>query len=89
MADPVGGEGGLLSRRYKRGWVREGALAPPAQLGGMGERCELPHWGLGLRLRSFSSFALLRFRKDKNFPPRNMNSGRMQTAHAPTHFNLN
>ena len=33
------------------GRVREGGT-PPAQLGGMGERCKLPHRGLGLRPRS-------------------------------------
>ena len=33
------------------GRVREGGTLP-AQLGGMGERCKLPHRGLGLRPRS-------------------------------------
>ena len=33
------------------GSVREGGT-PPAQLGGVGERCKLPHRGLGLRPRS-------------------------------------
>ena len=48
----------------------------------MGERCKLPHWGLGLCPRSFSSFALLSFRRIRishtffSVPNRNMNSGR-------------
>ena len=35
----------------QRGWVREGC-PPPTQQGGMGERCKLPHWGLGQSPRS-------------------------------------
>ena len=41
------------------GRVREGGT-PPAQLGGMGERCELPHRGLG---RSPRSQRFLRLKK--------------------------
>ena len=37
--------------RSPPGRVREGG-APPTQPGGMGERCKLPHGGLGLRPRS-------------------------------------
>ena len=42
---------GRSSRRAAPGRVREGGT-PPAQLGGVGERCKLPHRGLGLRPRS-------------------------------------
>ena len=45
------------------GRVREGGT-PPAQLGGMGERCELPHRGLGLRPRSQR---FLRLKHSKNY----------------------
>ena len=45
------------------GRVREGGT-PPAQLGGMGERCELPHRGLGLRPRSQR---FLRMKNSKNY----------------------
>ena len=45
------------------GRVREGGT-PPAQLGGMGERCELPHRGLGLRPRSQR---FLRLKNSKNY----------------------
>ena len=41
-----GAKGGAIPGR-----VREGGT-PPAQLGGMGERCELPHRGLGRSPRS-------------------------------------
>ena len=34
------------------GGTARGRGTPPAQLGGMGERCKLPHRGLGLRPRS-------------------------------------
>ena len=37
VADPgLSVRGGVLSRRYKRGWVREGALPPPAPGRGYG-----------------------------------------------------
>ena len=37
VADPgLSVRGGVLSRRYKRGWVREGALPPPAPARGYG-----------------------------------------------------
>ena len=45
------------------GRVREGGT-PPAQLGGMGERRELPHRGLGLRPRSQR---FLRLKNSKNY----------------------
>ena len=45
------------------GRVREGGT-PPAQLGGMGERCELPHRGLG---RSPRSQRFLRLKNSKNY----------------------
>ena len=45
------------------GRVREGGT-PPAQLGGMGERCKLPHRGLGLRPRSQR---FLRLKNSKNY----------------------
>ena len=45
------------------GRVREGGT-PPAQLGGMGERCELPHRGLG---RSPRSQRFLRLKHSKNY----------------------
>ena len=63
VADPGIGRGGGGHRRgCGEGWgevvggaapgrVREGGT-PPAQLGGVGERCKLPHRGLGLRPRS-------------------------------------
>ena len=65
MADPGigrGGGGGGHRRGCGKGWgevvggaspgrVREGGT-PPAQLGNVGERCKLPHQGLGLRPRS-------------------------------------
>ena len=43
-----------VGRSSRRGRPGEGAGGgtPPAQLGGMGERCKLPHRGLGLRPRS-------------------------------------
>ena len=81
VADPGLSVRGVLSR-YKRGWVREGRCPLPLQLGGRGERCKLPHWGLGRSPRSFSSFALLSFRRIRishtfsSVPNRNMNSGR-------------
>ena len=40
-----GGGGGTVSGAAP-GRVREGGT-PPAQLGGMGERCKLPHRGMG------------------------------------------
>ena len=40
--------------------MREGVRPPPAQPGGMGERCKLPHRGLGRSPRSFASCALLK-----------------------------
>ena len=46
-----GGGGGGTVRGAAPGRVREGGT-PPAQLGGMGERCKLPHWGLGRSPRS-------------------------------------
>ena len=62
VADPGIGRGGGHRRGCGKGWgevvggpapgrVREGGT-PPAQLGGVGERCKLPHRGLGLRPRS-------------------------------------
>ena len=56
------GGGGGHGRGCGNGWgevvggsapgrVWEGGT-PPAQLGGVGERCKLPHRGLGLRPRS-------------------------------------
>ena len=45
------------------GRVREGGT-PPAQLGGMGERCELPHRGLG---RSPRSQRFLRLKNSKSY----------------------
>ena len=46
--------GGLKweGRTSRRSRTRPEGGTPPAQLGGMGERCKLPHWGLGLRPRS-------------------------------------
>ena len=41
-----GGGGGVTFRGAAPGRVREGGT-PPTQLGGMGERCKLPHGGLG------------------------------------------
>ena len=41
-----GGGGGGTVRGAAPGRVLEGGT-PPAQLGGMGERCKLPHRGLG------------------------------------------
>ena len=46
-----------------QGRVQEGGT-PPAQLGGMGERCELPHRGLG---RSPRSQRFLRLKNSKNY----------------------
>ena len=57
-----GGGGGGHRRGCGKGWgevvgggspgrVREGGT-PPAQLGGVGERCKLPHQGLGRSPRS-------------------------------------
>ena len=66
MADPGfgrGGEGGHNGRcGYRLGRVVGGAAprrvreggTPPAQLGDMGERCKLPHRGLGRSPRSFA-----------------------------------
>ena len=48
-----------LGGRRLRGWVREGVLPPPAQPGGMGGCCKLPHRGLGRSPRSFASCAFL------------------------------
>ena len=45
-----GGGGGTI-RGAAPGRGREGGT-PPAQLGGVGERCKLPHWGLGRSTRS-------------------------------------
>ena len=57
-------EGGEHNRRCGYGWGRvvggatpgrvRGGGTPPAQLGGMGERCMLPHGGLGRSPRSFA-----------------------------------
>ena len=46
-----GGGGGGTIRGAAPGRGREGGT-PPAQLGGVGERCKLPHWGLGRSTRS-------------------------------------
>ena len=63
VADPgIGRGGGGHGRGCGNGWgevvggsapgrVREGGT-PPAQLGGVGERCKLPHRGLGRSPRS-------------------------------------
>ena len=62
VADPGIGRGGGHRRGCGKGWgevvggaspgrVREGGT-PPAQLGGVGERCKLPHRGLGRSPRS-------------------------------------
>ena len=55
-----GGHNGRCGYRLGRvvggatpGRVQEGGT-PPAQLGGMGERCKIPHRGLGFRPRSFA-----------------------------------
>ena len=54
-----GGGGGRKGQRVGigGGCVR-GRRPLPLQLGGMGERCKLPHWGLGRSPRSFASSAL-------------------------------
>ena len=54
-----GGGGGGGAKGDAPGRVREGGT-PPAQLGGMGERCELPHRCLG---RSPRSQRILRLKK--------------------------
>ena len=56
-----GGGGG--AKGDAPGRVREGSTLP-AQLGGMGERCELPHRGLG---RSPRSQRFLRLKNSKNY----------------------
>ena len=54
-----GGGGGGGGAQRAEGRKRERGRRPlPLQLGGMGERCKLPHWGLGLRPRNFASSAL-------------------------------
>ena len=53
-----GGGGGTKGRRAEGRKRERGRRALPLQLGGMGERCKLPHWVLGLRPRSFASSAL-------------------------------
>ena len=46
------------------GWRGGRGRGPPThQQGGMGERCKLPHWGLG---RSPRSFHIFRFKAAKN-----------------------
>ena len=42
-------------------------MPPPAQAGGMGERCKLPHWGLGPRPRSFAICATFMFKSHTKF----------------------
>ena len=59
----VGGGGGGRAKGDAPGRLREGGT-PPAQLGGMGERCELPHRGLG---RSPRSQRFLRLKNSKNY----------------------
>ena len=58
------GGGGPGAKGDAPGRVREGGT-PPAQLGGMGERCELPHRGLGWR--SPRSQRILRLKNSKNY----------------------
>ena len=58
-----GGGGGGGAKGDAPGRVREGGT-PPAQLGGMGERCELPHRGLGLRPRSQRFLSLKNSKND-------------------------
>ena len=48
-----GGGGGGTDGGCGWGGCGRGVPLPP-QLGGMGERCKLPHRGLGLRPRSFA-----------------------------------
>ena len=57
------GGGGGGAKGDAPGRVREGGT-PPAQLEGMGERCELPHRGLG---RSPRSQRFLRLKNFKNY----------------------
>ena len=55
----------------------------PLQLGGMGERCKLSHWGLGRSPRSFASSALGSLRTILNFIPKQPLCLRVvQTTHA-------
>ena len=83
-ADPGGCRlGGVVSRGYKRGWVR-GWGALPLQLGGVGEHCKLPHCP-----RSFSLLSLRRKKNHHTFSAvfnRNMNNA--NCAHAHTHYML-
>ena len=37
-----------------------GGRSPPSQLGGVGERCKLPHWGLGQSPSRFATFAIFK-----------------------------
>ena len=49
-----GGGGGRIKRRVQKGVGAGGGNAPSRfMLGGMGERCKLPYWGLGRSPRSF------------------------------------
>ena len=57
-----GGGGGGGGKGDAPGRVREGGT-PPAQLGGMGERCELPHRGLGLPGAEPQKPTLIAFKK--------------------------
>ena len=62
VADPGSGRGHNGRRGYRLGRVVGGAApgrvreggTPPAQLGGIGERCKLSRWGLGRSPRSFA-----------------------------------
>ena len=49
-----GGGSGVSYEGSCMGRVREGGT-PPAQQGGMGERCKLPHRGKGFHPRPFCS----------------------------------
>ena len=58
-----GGGGGGTVRGAAPGRVREGGT-PPAQLGGMGERCKLPHRVVGRRPRIQR---ILRLKSSENY----------------------
>ena len=60
-----GGGGGGGAKGDAPGRVREGGT-PPAQLGGMGERCELPHrvWGSAPEANAFAFKKLQKLHKN-------------------------
>ena len=58
--------GGALRAEGRKGG--RGRRPLPLQLGGMGERCKLPHWGLGRSPRSFATeFRVMKLQNNTEF----------------------